>query len=326
MVCIGYTPLLTASEDSVEAVMEGYESPQKLFMNIPQSLEADADSKQTQATPAQTDKQTKAKDTVQGVLHPKDMTLPTQPQWIYSTAIIETSFHDGSFRKGLGTLLQNGFYITSAEVVYNGKAVPKVIYAKMQDDLNANMMCVASLSIKALDLDSGLALLKTTQFVDSFCQLRDKTYYQDRIYKRFGIDVFASNALITKHTEAFYPYLNSAFVFDTRSMKLEKFASYYDFSRKQERIYGFEMERDSYEEFTYGRAFYDKKGVFLGLMSRVGEGYLPVFVNRNVIQDFLCDVQERDIINDSAVSNACFKLGTKRARFFTNENSITNFY
>ena len=83
------------------------------------------------------------------------------------------------------------------------------------------------------------------------------------------------------------------------------------------------MERDSYEEFTYGRAFYDKKNVFLGIMSRVGNGHLPVFINRNVIQDFLCEVQEQGIINDSDTAKSCAKLGAKRVRFFASENAMS---
>ncbi|CUU40152.1 MULTISPECIES: hypothetical protein [Helicobacter] len=309
--------LLNASEDSVDAVMEGYESPQKLFADI---KSPNADSK----TESSTQKNASNTNAGESKIDPRDMKLPSQPQWIYSTAIIETSFFDGSFRKGLGTLLRNGLYITSADVIYNGRIVPKKIYAKMQDDLNANMMCVASLSIKALDLDSGLALLKVTDYVDSSCQMREqKSYYQDRIYKRFGIDVFASNAIVAKHTEAFYPYLNNAYLFVAQSLKLEKFATYYDYMQKKENVYGFEMERDSYEEFTYGRAFYDKKNVFLGIMSRVGNGHLPVFINRNVIQDFLCEVQEQGIINDSDTAKSCAKLGAKRVRFFASENAMS---
>lgn len=316
---MGYINMLNASEDSVEAVLEGYESPQELFTN----LESGTDSIVSQTTSHQP---TQLEEKEQRKIHPKDMKLSSQPNWIYSTAIIETSFYDGSFRKGLGTLLHNGFYLTSAEILYNGRIAPKKIYAKMQDDLNANMMCVASLNIKALDLDSGLALLKVSHYVDSYCEKRDKSYYQDRIYKRFGIDVFASNALVTAHTEAFYPYLSDAYVFHTQSVKLEKVATYYDFSRKQEREYGFEMERDSYEEFTYGKAFYDNKGIFLGIMSKIADTYLPVFINRNVIQDFLCDVQEKGIINDSTIGKACSKLGTKRIRFFVDENATMSFY
>ncbi len=88
--------------------------------------------------------------------------------------------------------------------------------------------------------------------------------------------------------------------------------------KKKERAYGFELEHESYEEFTYGRAFYDEKGVFLGIMSRTVVGYVPVFVSRNVIQDFLCDVQDKGIINENFVQKSCQKLGSKRQRFFTN--------
>lgn len=297
---IGFVSILSASEDSVEEVMEGYESPQKLF------LKEEPTKDKTSQTNAQKDI---------AYTHYKEVSTP--PKWLYSTAIVETLFHDGSFRKGLGTLLQNNFYITSTEIIYNGKIAPKKIYAKMQDDLNANIMCVALLEIKAVDLDSGLALLKIAQYVDSYCQVRKKSYYQDRISKRFGVDVFSSSDSISPNTEAYYPYLNSSYVFQPQSMILNRFAAYYDFTRRQERIYGFEIGRDSYEEFTYGRAFYDHNGVFLGIMSRIGTGYLPVVLNRHVIQDFLCDMQDKRVINDELIGKACLKLGTQRMRFFT---------
>ncbi len=314
LIYLGFAGVLNASEDSVEVVMEGYESPQKLFSNL--------DTIHTNESPAFKQEQSRAINTAQTpsqiALDSKTIQHTAPTQWIYSTAIIEVSFTDGSFKRGLGTLLKNGFYITSAEILYNGDIVPRKVYAKMQDDFNENMMCVAGLKLKVLDLDTGLALLKVSQFVDSFCQVRAKSYYQDRIYKRFGIDVFASNAAIAPQTQAYYPYLDNTFVFIPQSIKLNKPATYYDFAQKKERAYGFELEHESYEEFTYGRAFYDEKGVFLGIMSRTVVGYVPVFVSRNVIQDFLCDVQDKGIINENFVQKSCQKLGSKRQRFFTN--------
>lgn len=303
--------MLNASEDSVEAVMEGYESPQKLFANL-DSQKPTSDANENLANK-------NAQKDIKRDIHPRDMKAAILPRWVYSTAIIETIFNDGSYKKGLGTLLENGLYITSAEVIYNGEVVPKHIYAKMQDDLSDNIMCVAHLNVKALDVDSGLALLKVSQFADSYCQSRPQSYYQDRIYKRFGVNVFAAKAAIPQKTQAYYPYLNSAYTFVPQMIKLDEFATYYDFSKQKERVYGFLIGRDAYEEFTYGRAFYDKNGIFLGIMSRVGVGYTPVFINRNVIQDFLCDIQDREIIDDVSVRRACRGLGTKRQRFFNNQ-------
>ncbi|MCX2717270.1 hypothetical protein OQH61_05920 [Helicobacter sp. MIT 21-1697] len=307
IVCVGYVSALNASEDSVKEVMEGYESPQKLFMNLDKT---------------QNDDNKKKSKSVQKI-RPQDMKLPLLPQWIYSTGIVETSFTDGSFKRGLGTLLKNGLYLTSSEIIYNGKIMPKKIYVKMQDDISTNMMCVSQLSIKALDLDLGLALLKVSQPVDGYCQVRTKSYYHDRIYKRFGVDIFASYRAITPHTKAYYPYLDNMYVFTPQSLMLEKLATYYDFDKRKKRIYGFEIERDAYEEFTYGRAFYDEKGIFLGIMSRVGIGYLPVFVNRNVIQNFICDVQDKEMIDDSFVNRSCQKLN--RQHFFADRADSISF-
>lgn len=309
---MGYVSVALASEDSIEEVLEGYESPQKLFQNENEEVDIKEGSFSESSS-----------------TNPRDIPYPILPSWIYSTAIIESSFFDGSFKRGFGTLLKNGFYITSSEVIYNGKITPSKIYVKMQDDLNANIMCVSMLGIKALDLDSGLALLKVANSTDSYCQLRPKSYYQDRIYKRFGIDVFASHESIAPHTKAFYPYLSDMYVFTTQSLELNKVATYYDFERKKEQIYGFEITKDMgqmYDESAYGKAFYDDNGVFLGLLSKAGIGYLPVFVNRQVIQDFLCEIQDKEIINDPLISKACQNLGVSRKRFFTDMKGRANFY
>lgn len=327
LICGLFLPILQGSEDSVEAVMEGYVSPQKLFADIPSQKDNNAKAIESANSAKSATKPTKAAiKPPDSTISPKDMKLPTMPKWIYSTAIIETLFTNGSFKKGLGTLLKNGLYITSSEVVYNGKVMPNKIYVKMLDDFSSSMICVAELGIKAVDLDAGLALLRVVNYTDSFCGLKPKTYYQDRIYKRFGIDVFAANTKIKADTKAFYPYLNNNFAFEPKDLKLSKFATYYDFDRKREQVYGFEMNRDDYEEFTYGRAFYDKKGVFLGILSRAGVGYLPVFINRSVIQDFLCLVQDSEIINDSHMRQSCQKLGKKRERFFVDMSDRTTFY
>ena len=68
--------------------------------------------------------QQKSKNT--NKMRPQDIKLPLLPQWIYSTGIVETSFTDGSFKRGLGTLLKNGLYLTSSEIIYNGKIMQKM--------------------------------------------------------------------------------------------------------------------------------------------------------------------------------------------------------
>lgn len=316
---------MCASEDSLQEVMEGYESPQKLFQDLGKEKDEQKskNTKKMNSPPSQDNQIQKANSTksIQGD-NERDKPLP---RWLYSTAIVESLFVDGSFKRGFGTLLKNGFYLTSSEVVYNAKVMPKKIIVKMQDDLSANMMCVSQLSIKALDLDSGLALLKVSKMTDSYCQVRAKSYYQDRIFKHFGINVFASHASVAPHTLALFPTLNDDFLFTFQSLRLEKAATYYDFDSRRERIYGFELQH-KYEEPIYGRAFYDDKGVFLGITSRAGVSYLPVFINRNVIQDFLCDMQDKGIIDDSNIYHACKNLGKNRERFFTDMKGMSNFY
>ena len=85
--------LLYGSEDSLKEVMEGYESPQKLFM--PQDAKHSDKDSHSNTLSASHNPQS------QGI-SPRDMKLPKLPDWIYSTAIIESSFNDGSFKRVWG--------------------------------------------------------------------------------------------------------------------------------------------------------------------------------------------------------------------------------
>lgn len=319
---MGVSCMLIASEDSVESVLEGYESPQKLFespkvsvaqSNTQQILQDSQDS----ASPIESENPEIPPFKTQA-LRSRQSTSP--PSWIYSTAMVETLFNDGSLKRGFGTLLKNGFYLTSSEVIYNGRATPARIHVKMQDDLTSSLMCVSQLSLKALDLDSGLALLKVSKSLDTFCQVRSETYYQDRIYKRFGVDIFASSQLVSPQTLTYYPHLDKMYVLVPQSIEFGRLASHRA-HLKNEPISGFNIKENFYEDFVYGRAFYDGNGVFLGIASRAGAGYLPMFINRFVIQDFLCDVQEKGIIDDPSLRRSCMALGKRRSRFFNDTNT-----
>lgn len=314
---MGVSCMLIASEDSIESVLEGYESPQELFENLK------ANTAQNNAQETFQESQDSVKFMESGdpatpsfksqASRPRQSASP--PSWIYSTAMVETLFNDGSLKRGFGTLLKNGFYLTSSEVIYNGRATPARIHAKMQDDLTSNLMCVSQLSLKALDLDSGLALLKVSKSLDTFCRVRSETYYQDRIYKRFGVDVFTSSQLVSPQTLTYYPYLDGMYMLMPQSIEFGQLASH-RMHLGNEPTSGFNIKESFYEDFVYGRAFYDGNGVFLGIASRAGAGYLPMFINRFVIQDFLCDVQEKGIIDDPSLRRSCMALGKRRSKFF----------
>lgn len=325
-VCMGLCAVCSlASEDSVEDVLKGYESPQKLFMqNIQDSK--NKPSLTEGINKKSTDSKQTAFSKTKGLHGLKSTSTKPPPQWIYSTAILEINFSDGSYKRGLGTLLENGYYLTSSEIIYNGKVVPKRVYAKMQDDLNAQIICVTALNVKVVDLDAGLALLEPSFAVDGYCQKQEISYYQDRIYKRFGIDVFASSKKISTKVKANYPYLDAQFIFVPQSTRFEKVATYYNFDKRKEQVYGFEIKDDSYEEFTYGKAFYDDNGVFLGIMSRSGTSYLPVFIHRDVVQDFLCFARDNKVVEDRYIEQKCRLLGNARKRFFTDMKGRANFY
>ena len=61
-------------------------------------------------------------------LLPQQHILPDPlPAWIYATAIIEVHFDDGSMRRGFASMLKNGLYITSSEIVHSASLVPRTI-------------------------------------------------------------------------------------------------------------------------------------------------------------------------------------------------------
>lgn len=126
--------MLIASEDSIDEVLEDYESPQVIFEN-PQTKDI---SLSLQQKPQEIYNSQENQSQQNQSMQIKQSLSP--PRWIYSTAMVETFFNDGSLRRGFGTLLQNGFYLTSSEVIYNGRATPVKIYAKMQDDLTSNLL------------------------------------------------------------------------------------------------------------------------------------------------------------------------------------------
>lgn len=320
-----FSAFFDGSEDSLQSVMEGYINPQELFSNVDtNSNKKDiAIQKNLQNLNAEQNPQNlQTKADSKPKIKPQDMKEQQLPDWIYSTGIIESTFSNGLFKKGFGVLLENGLFLTSSEILYSRDSVPKEIFIKMQDDKTKNIICVAKLQLKALDLDAGLALLKISQSVDEYCHARTQSYYQDRIYKKYSINAFKSNKKMPEQTNAFYPYLHKSYTFVPYSVVLDKLAFYRDYDLKEDTIYGYEIQQESYEEYTYGRAFFDENGDFMGILSKIGYGFTPVFVNRAVVQDFLCDIVEKNVIIDSKITNACNALGDRKRYFNEYANSF----
>lgn len=227
-------------------------------------------------------------------------------KWIYSTAVITAYFKDGSFKQGFAMLLPNGMYLTSSQLTYIDGLYPEKITAKMQDDSADPLICVAELQLKAMDSSKGLALLKTSAFTDDYCNVRTESYYHKRIYQKYAQDVFSK-----KPTEEliksglYFPIIKKADTFGVDTTYSIKEETYYNQNLQKEVSYGYSLPFDAYERFTFGKPYFDKEGDFLGIFSMISDSYLPVLIKKEVVQDFICEVKDKNISNDDVVSSFC---------------------
>lgn len=258
----------------------------------------------------------------QNTAAPQSLFLPQQhmlpdpvPAWIHATAIIEVHFNDGSMRRGFASMLKNGLYITSSEVVHSTSLIPRTIYAKMQDSSASAIICTARLNLKAVDTHSGLALLENIASTDDYCNIVQKSYYHDRIQKRVMIDVFNNAPSAHPKQEVLFPYVDTYYYFVPKTMRVGEVEEYYDHARARHIRYGYQLERDSYPHFAYGKGLFDAQGRFLGLISLTRYSYLPVFVKKEVVQDFLCSLDEHKVLQDRDITHSCARAH-KRERFF----------
>lgn len=249
-------------------------------------------------------------------LLPQQYILPEPlPDWIYATAIIEVHFNDGSMRRGFANMLKNGLYITSSEVVYSASLIPRRVYVKMQDSSAPEIICVAKLHLMAVDTQSGLALLENIASTDDYCNVVQKSYYHDRIQKRVTIDVFNKTPSINPNQNVLFPYVDKYYSFVPKTMQVGEVEAYYDQASAAYVKYGYQLKRDWYSSFAYGKGIFDTKGNFLGLISLTHHSYLPVLVKKEVVQDFLCSLNEKKVLQDGDIAKSCAALH-KRQRFF----------
>ncbi|MGX3097934.1 hypothetical protein [Helicobacter sp. 23-1046] len=258
----------------------------------------------------------------------KDPFLPQQkvttkplPSWIYSTAIIEVHFHDGSMRKGFATMVKNGLYLTSSEIVYSDSLIPSAIFAKIQDTSANIIICAFKLDLRAIDMDSGLALLENIASTDDYCNVREKSYYHDRIQKKYAVDIFSPTSKLTQNQKVFYSFIDEGYSFVPKSLKLGRAESYFDEKRHREIPYGFNIAREEYENLLFGKGIFDSNGRFLGIVSLSPKSFLPVFVKKEVLQDFVCDLNERSIVNNAEITRGCKNL-KYRERYFLSKSSL----
>lgn len=225
----------------------------------------------------------------------KQVNLSANQRWIYGTAVITTTFLDGSIKRSYGILLRNGMFVTSANMVYDKNVYARLSYAMMQDDSSTPFICVAKLSIKAFDLQKGLAILETLAFTDMYCNTREKTFYHDRIYSQYWIDVFSGNQ-DSDATIVYSPYITELNAFATEKTILTD-ENLGQLAKKESKDF------EGYKH-AYGKGFYTSDGRLLGIIGASNDD-VPKFIKAKEIANFLCELRDRKILQSSHLGSLC---------------------
>lgn len=215
--------------------------------------------------------------------------------WIYGTAVITTTFLDGSIKRSYGILLRDGMYLTSANMVYNQNVYARSSYAMMQDDSTPPFLCVARLSIKALDLQRGLAVLETAEYTDMYCNVREKSFYHDRIYAKNWVDVFSNFGDGEKYGVLYSATISAINSFLTKATPIE--GSLEDLAYTQTNNFA------GYK-YPYGKAYYTREGRLVGVIGAKNDDE-PIFIKRAQIASFLCELKEKKILENYFLQVLC---------------------
>ena len=215
--------------------------------------------------------------------------------WIYGTAVITTTFLDGSIKRSYGILLRDGMYLTSANMVYNQNIYARSSYAMMQDDSTPPFLCIAKLSIKALDLQRGLAVLETSEYTDAYCKVREKSFYHDRIYAKNWVDVFSDFGDSESYGVLYSATISPINSFLTKVTPIE--GSLDDLAH---------TETSNFEgyKYPYGKAYYTREGRLVGVIGAKNDDE-PIFIKRAQIANFLCELKEKRILENKFLKILC---------------------
>lgn len=227
-----------------------------------------------------------------------DLNDEKPPVWVHSIGLLTVYFDDGTLKQGFGALLREGHFITTADLVQNGKDFPKNIYVKMQDDSAKPIICVAKLEISALDTQKGLALLKTISYTDEYCNVRDESFYHKRIFDLYYLDIFAHRVPMNiaydiskpeMNEKMLFPLIKGQYTFSANSINKQKHLFYYDKKLKRNLFYAYGIARNF--DVKMGNPFFDEKGNLVGIYTRTAYYNEPVIVHENIIKSFLCNLQ-----------------------------------
>lgn len=225
----------------------------------------------------------------------KQVDLSPNQRWIYGTAVITTTFLDGSIKRSYGVLLRNGMFVTSANMVYDKNVYARLSYAMMQDDSSTPFICIAKLGIKAFDLEKGLAILETLAFTDMYCNTREKTFYHERIYSQYWIDVFSGNN-DSNGTVVYSPYITELNAFATERNILDN-EDLGQLAQKESKDF------EGYKH-AYGKGFYTPDGKLLGIIGASNDD-VPKFIKTKGIANFLCELRDRKILQSQHLEELC---------------------
>lgn len=221
--------------------------------------------------------------------------LVKNSDWIYGTAVITTTFLDGVIKRSYGILLRDGLYLTSANMVYNKNIYPRSSYAMMQDDSTPPFICIAKLSIKALDLQRGLAVLETSEYTDAYCNVREKTFYHDRIYAKNWIDVFSSGGEEENYGVLYSVNISPINSFQTKITPLK--------GKIEDLAYEKTSSFEGYQ-YPYGKGYYTKDGKLVGFVGANIDDE-PKIVKTKEIANFLCELKEKKILENRFLQILC---------------------
>lgn len=211
--------------------------------------------------------------------------------WIKSVGLLMVGFDDGAFKSGFGVLLPKNTILTSAELAQNGSAYPRYIYLKMRDESAGNLICIASMNLKAMDKAKGLALFEIANYTDDYCNIRSKSVYhadilKNNAYKNLAKQQQKTNDFYTVTTHFGNPSIAKYNIKSRRDLKIDSHARH---------------------SIVFGRPFFSKSGDFLGIATMVKSEIRPVVVSKNEVKDFICSLKKDGFYLNENLNSFCFK-------------------
>ncbi|MDU7692870.1 MAG: hypothetical protein E7K04_01305 [Helicobacter sp.] len=216
------------------------------------------------------------------------------PIWVHSVGQIVSYFDDGILTQGYAALLQNGFFITSSDLVRkdNMDFYPHKIELKMQDDSANSLICIANLEVRAINDFQGIALLSTKSYTDSYCKPMEKSFYQARLYDLFFIDLFRGVSVEkTQKLNLLYPDIKRKFSFEVSEISDARSISYQDTKTKENVIFGYFSKNLDLQKPKFGTPFFTESGNLAGIFVKTARYNYPIILNDSEIKRFLCNIK-----------------------------------